>query len=150
MSPKSLLRHPGVVSPISDFTKGKFIEVYDDHYVDPKQVKRILFCSGKFYYDLLEEQQKGKRKDVAIIRIEQLFPWPQHQIFTILKKYKGAEIVWVQEEPENMGPWTYILRKYKDRINHGIYRKASASPATGFSKVHQVVQSDLVKKAFKI
>ncbi len=150
MSPKSLLRHPSVVSPLSEFTDGKFIEVIDDPYVDAKTVKRILFCSGKVYYDLLEEQQKEKRKDVAIVRIEQLFPWPQSQIFTILKRYKGAEIVWVQEEPENMGPWTYILRKYKDRVHHGIYRKASASPATGFSKVHQQVQHELVKKAFKI
>jgi len=150
MSPKSLLRHPNVISPVSEFTNGKFKEIIGDDYANPKQVKRILFCSGKIYYDLLEEQQKEKRKDVAIVRIEQLFPWPQSQIFQQVKKYKGAEIVWVQEEPENMGPWTYILRKYKDRVHYGIYRKPSASPATGYSKVHQQEQSELVQKAFNI
>ncbi len=150
MSPKSLLRHPKVISPISDFTDNKFQEVITDDYADPKKVKRILFCSGKIYFDLLEEQQENERKDIAIIRIEQLFPWPQEQLFKQVKKFKGAEIVWIQEEPENMGPWTYILRKYKDRIHDGIYRKPAASPATGYSKVHQQEQQELVKRAFKI
>lgn len=150
MSPKSLLRHPEVISPIADFTRGRFKEVIGDDYADPAKVKRILFCSGKMYYDLLAEQQENERKDVAVIRIEQLFPWPQHQIFQHLKKFKGAEIIWVQEEPENMGPWTYILRKYKDRIKEGIFRKPSGSPATGFSKVHQEEQKELVKRAFDI
>jgi len=150
MSPKSLLRHPEVVSPVSEFTNGKFQEIIGDDYADPKEVKRILFCSGKIYFDLVAEQRKNERKEVAIIRIEQLFPWPQHQIFQMLKKYKGAEVLWVQEEPENMGAWTYILRKYKDKVKYGIYRKPSASPATGYSKVHQDEQQEIVKKAFNL
>lgn len=150
MSPKSLLRHPEVISPIKEFTEGRFREILGDDYADPSKVKRVLFCSGKIYYDLLAEQKKNERKDVAIIRIEQLFPWPQHQIFQHLKKYKGAEIVWVQEEPENMGAWTYILRKYKDKVRKGIYRKPSASPATGYSRVHQDEQKEIVEKAFNL
>ena len=149
MSPKSLLRHPNVVSPVSDFTKGGFKEVIDDQYADPKQVKKLLFCSGKVYFDLLHEQQKTKREDIAIIRIEQLFPFPEKQITGIRKKYgKVAKAVWVQEEPENMGAWTYILRKYRKDIEEGIFRPASASPATGFSKIHVEQQQEIVNKAF--
>jgi len=151
MSPKSLLRHPEVVSPISDFTKGGFREILDDDYADPKLVKKILFCSGKIYFDLLHEQQGKQRKDVAIVRIEQLFPFPENQITGIRKKYKNTEkVVWVQEEPENMGAWTYILRKYRHDIDHGVFRPASASPATGYNKVHQQEQQELVDKAFAI
>lgn len=149
MSPKSLLRHPEVISPIGDFTKGGFKEVLDDEYADAKQVTRILFCSGKLYFDLLHEQQKSKRMDVAIVRIEQLFPFPENQIAAIRKKYKKCESVyWVQEEPENMGAWTYILRKYRHDIDQGIFRPASASPATGYNKIHQQEQQEIVDKAF--
>ena len=149
MSPKSLLRHSDVISPIEDFTKGGFQEVYDDPYVESKEVKRLLFCSGKIYFDLLHEQQKTKRKDIAIIRIEQLFPFPKNQIGRIRKKYGNkAKAVWVQEEPENMGAWTYILRKFRSEITEGIFRPPSASPATGFSKIHNEEQKEIVKKAF--
>ena len=149
MSPKSLLRHPEVVSPISDFTKGGFKEVIDDSYVDSKKVSKLLLCSGKIYFDLLHEQQKFNRKDIAIIRVEQLFPFPEKQIAAIRKKYgKQAKADWVQEEPENMGAWTYILRKYRKDIEEGIFRPASASPATGFSKIHNLEQQEIVKKAF--
>ena len=149
MSPKSLLRHPEVISDISDFTKGGFKEVLDDNYADPKQVKKLLFCSGKVYFDLLHEQQNSKRKDVAIIRVEQLFPFPEKQISAIRKKYGAkAKALWVQEEPENMGAWTYILRKYRNEIEEGIFRKSSASPATGHSKIHHDEQQEIVKKAF--
>ena len=149
MSPKSLLRHPQVISPVEDFTNGRFKEVIDDFYVDPKKVNRILLCSGKVYFDLLHEQQKSKRDDVAIVRIEQLFPFPEKQIIEIQKKYnQKAKVYWVQEEPENMGAWTYILRKYRSNIDAGIYRPPSASPATGFSKIHQQEQQEIVNKAF--
>ena len=151
MSPKSLLRHPEVVSPFADFTKGGFKEVIDDNYVDTKAVSKILFCSGKIYFDLLHEQQKTKRKDVAVVRIEQLFPFPEKQIDKVREKYpKDARIIWVQEEPQNMGAWTYILRKYRNDIEEGIFRPASASPATGFAKIHAQEQQEIVKKAFAI
>lgn len=149
MSPKSLLRHPEVISSVSEFTKGGFKEVLDDSYADPKQVKKLLFCSGKVYFDLLHEQQKSKRKDVAIIRVEQLFPFPEKQIAAIRRKYgKKAKAIWVQEEPENMGAWTYILRKFRRDIEEGVFRPSSASPATGFSKVHNDEQQEIVNKAF--
>lgn len=149
MSPKSLLRHPDVISPIQDFSKGGFKEVIEDGYADPKKVKKLLFCSGKVYFDLLHEQQKAQRTAVAIIRIEQLFPFPLKQIIELLQKYnKNVKVVWVQEEPENMGAWTYFLRKFRRNVDQGIFRPASASPATGYSKVHKQEQQEIVRKAF--
>ncbi|MCK5207838.1 MAG: 2-oxoglutarate dehydrogenase E1 component [Cyclobacteriaceae bacterium] len=149
MSPKSLLRHPEVISPVKDFTKGGFKEIIDDDFADPKKVNKLLFCSGKIYFDLLHEQRKSKRKDVAIIRIEQLFPFPEIQIREIRKKYgQDAKVLWVQEEPENMGAWTYILRKYRHNVAEGIFRPASSSPATGYSKIHLKEQQEIVNKAF--
>ncbi len=148
-SPKSLLRHPGVVSPIKDFTSGKFQEVIGDDFVTNKNVKKVLFCSGKVYFDLLEEQKKKKAKDVAIVRIEQIYPWPQKQIDAILKKYNNPKLVWVQEEPRNMGAWSFI----KTRIEMDfevVGRKISASPATGYSKIHKEEQANLVKQAFEL
>ena len=149
MSPKSLLRHPEVISPVKDFTKGGFKEIIDDDFADPKKVNKLLFCSGKIYFDLLHEQRKSKRKDVAIIRIEQLFPFPEIQIREIRKKYgQDAKVLWVQEEPENMGAWTYILRKYRTNVDEGIFRPPSASPATGFSRIHHEEQQEIVNRAF--
>ena len=147
-SPKSLLRHPGVVSPIDEFTSGSFREIYGDSYVTNKKVNRVLLCSGKIYFDLLEEQQKMKRKDVAIIRLEQLAPVPKKQLNRELQKYNKPELIWVQEEPENMGAWSYMLR-VSDLNLRVIARKVSASPATGFAKVHKVEQAELINKAFK-
>ncbi len=148
-SPKSLLRHPGVSSPISEFTKGKFQEVISDPYVTTKEVKKVLFCSGKVYFDLLDEQQKRKAKDTAIVRIEQVYPFPEKQVNAILKKYGNPKIVWVQEEPENMGAWNFILSRTELDFEC-VARKISASPATGFSKVHKEEQVELVQKAFDL
>lgn len=151
MSPKSLLRHPKVVSPLDEFTQGRFREVLLDTNADPKQVKRVVLCSGKVFYDLDEAREKDKIKDVAIIRVEQLHPLPKNQILEALKAYPNAEIVWVQEEPENMGYWNYILRMlYKDIKMDVIARKTSASPATGYNKVHVEEQSGIVNRALKI
>ena len=148
-SPKSLLRHPGVSSPVEEFTSGKFREVIGDTYVAQKQVKKILVCSGKVYFDLLEEQQKQKAKDTAIIRLEQLHPFP-HQFFEKeLKKYSGARLIWVQEEPENMGAWSY-LQRYKQYPFEVVSRRLASSPAIGFARVHKEEQANLVKKAFEI
>lgn len=153
MSPKSLLRHPLVMSPIEDFTKGSFKEIIDDTYVVAKDVKRILLCSGKVYYDLLEEQQKSNRKDVAIVRLEQLYPFPEKQFSEIVKKYKGAEIVWVQEEPYNMGAWGYIMRRlyvsFKNTIKMDVVARSEASsPAVGYLKTSNAAQQGLVKNSF--
>lgn len=156
MSPKSLLRHPLVVSDLNEFTEGSFKEIYEDENVKPaNKVKRILLCTGKIYYDLLAYQQENKIKDVAIIRVEQLSPFPTKQVKEAIAKYKSQEsILWVQEEPENMGAWTYILRLFhKDKVLGNIdvlARKASASPATGFYKLHNKEQAALVEKAFQI
>jgi 2-oxoglutarate dehydrogenase E1 component len=149
MSPKSLLRHPEVVSPVGEFTKGRFREVIDDTYADKKKVRKVLFCSGKLYYDLKHHQHKNKHRDVAVVRIEQLAPFPDKNIEILLKKYqKDVQLVWVQEEPENMGAWSHILRLYRHRIPDGIFRKASASPATGYSKIHIREQQEIIDKAF--
>jgi len=148
MSPKSLLRHPLCVSSLEDFTRGGFHELIDDWTVKPKDVKKVLVCSGKIYFDLYAEQQAKKRNDVAIVRMEQLFPLPEKQLDNLILKYKGARFMWVQEEPENMGAWGYILRVYR-KINWELSaRKASASPATGYHKVHVKEQEEIVKKAF--
>lgn len=148
MTPKSLLRHPACVSKLEEFTTGGFQEIIDDPYVDSKKVKRVLFCSGKVYYDLLDKQQKDQRKDVAIVRLEQLYPCPNHFMQIIYDKYEGSEFCWVQEEPKNMGAWTFLLRwdiNFKLKL---ISRKASATPATGFNKTHISEQADLVERAF--
>ncbi|MEJ2005450.1 MAG: 2-oxoglutarate dehydrogenase E1 component, partial [Cyclobacteriaceae bacterium] len=149
-SPKSLLRHPEVISPFKDFTEGKFQEIIDDDKVTKKSAKRLVFCTGKIYYDLEEERQKNKIKDIAIVRIEQLSPFPKSQYDALLKKYPKAEKFWVQEEPSNMGYWTYLLRSLPDEDFKLISRKASASPATGYSKVHKEEQANIIKQALTL
>ncbi len=153
MSPKSLLRHPKVVSNLSDFSQGGFQEVLDDNRFDTKKaakVKRLLLCTGKIYFDLLEKQETENRDDVAIVRMEQLYPFPQKQLDAIVAKYKNAKITWVQEEPSNMGAWQYINSFNKGFSCDGISRKASASPATGYKKVHEKQQKEIVEKAFEV
>ncbi len=150
MSPKSIFRHPKVVSKIDAFTKGSFQEVIGDDYADKAKVKRVLVCSGKVYFDLLDRQEKDKRKDVAIIRLEQLHPFPTKQVEAEIAKYKSAEIFFVQEEPENMGYWSYVIREFGwARFAKLVARKKSASPATGFLKVHGEEQAALINRAFE-
>ena len=149
MSPKSMLRHPLCVSPLDDLTKGGFREVLGDDFADPKKVKKVLLCTGKVYYDLLEEQRKNNRTDVAIIRVEQLHPFPAKQVTELLGQFgKTAKVYWVQEEPENMGYWTYMMRVFGRGSLEVISRKLSASPATGYLKVHNAEQADLIQRAF--
>ena len=151
MSPKSLLRHPKVVSPIAEFTSGRFREVLPDTTVDPKKVKRVVLCTGKVYFDLEEAREKEKISNVALVRLEQLHPLPKTQLLEVLKSYKGAEVVWVQEEPENMGYWNYLLRLlYQELPMRVIARKPSASPATGYNKVHVEEQKTLVAQALSL
>jgi 2-oxoglutarate dehydrogenase E1 component len=149
MAPKSLLRHPKCVSPLEHLTQGKFREVIlDDFGNKPKDVKRVIMCSGKIYYDLLARQEQEKRKDVVIVRLEQLYPFPGRQLDEIMKRYPNSEKIWVQDEPTNMGAWTYLLSINGCPNWKLISRKSSASPATGYYKVHEQEQADLINRAF--
>jgi 2-oxoglutarate dehydrogenase E1 component len=128
---------------------GHFQEVIDDNFVEAKEVKRVLLCTGKVYFDLLEKQQKDNRKDVAIVRIEQIHPFPAKRVHQLISsQYSKAKVFWVQEEPSNMGAWSFIHRVYTyDQISV-VARKESASPATGYLKMHPKEQAELVDKAF--
>jgi 2-oxoglutarate dehydrogenase E1 component len=153
MSPKSFLRREEFYSDVREFTAGKFEEIYGDSYAEAEKVKRVLVCSGKVYFDLDKKRQEEGRKDVAILRIEQLHPFPKKRFYKELAKYKkNVEVVWVQEEPENMGGWGFFLRMlYKEWEGSKLQvvsRKASASPATGYYKVHNKEQEALVNAAF--
>jgi 2-oxoglutarate dehydrogenase E1 component len=150
-SPKANLRNPVTYSPVTDFTKGGFREVIDDVFVeDPAQVKKVLLCSGKLYFELAEQQQKDNRKDVAIVRLEQLHPLPQKQIDILHRKYNKATWFWVQEEPLNMGAASFLQMNLKS-VNFGVIsRNASASTATGYNKVHVQEQTGIIETAFSI
>lgn len=150
-SPKANLRHPGTYSELSDFTTGGFKEVFDDSTVkDPQSIKKVLMCSGKIYFDMDEKRQKEKRTDIAIVRIEQLYPLPQKQLDELYKKYAKAVWYWVQEEPLNMGAATYLRMNLKN-INFYIFsRLASAATATGYAKIHAKEQAEILNAAFSI
>ena len=107
-TPKSLLRHPKVISTKKELFDGKFMPIIDDN-LNFKSVKSLVFCSGKFYYDLIDYREKNEIDDIAIVRIEQLFPLPESEIKKIILKYNADEIVWAQEEPRNMGAWSHLL-----------------------------------------
>lgn len=132
-TPKSLLRHPKVVSPVEDFTNGGFKMVIDDPEAKVKDVKSVVFCTGKFYYDLLDEKEKNDRNDVALVRVEQLFPLPTTEIDKIIKKYnKAEEVVWAQEEPRNMGALSHMLMHYdKASSFRFVSRRPYGAPAAG-------------------
>ncbi len=151
MTPKSGLRHPEVVSEIKDFTTGtRFQEVMDDPIASKAKVKTLLLCSGKIYFDLLAKQRNDKRNDVAIVRVEQLYPLPEKQLAAIFKKYSKAQVRWVQEESANNGAWTYILFHFCDKHPMELVsRPASASPATGYKKKHDEQQVEIVERAFR-
>ena len=119
-----------------------------DTEVKPKDVKKLILCTGKIYFDLLDERQKSNRKDVALVRVEQLHPFPRKKILAEINKYKGAKLVWAQEEPENMGAWTFLLRMFPEVRMELVSRKAAASPATGYYKLHNKEQEEIVQKAF--
>ncbi|MEQ1554047.1 MAG: 2-oxoglutarate dehydrogenase E1 component [Ferruginibacter sp.] len=150
-SPKANLRLPATYSDVSAFTEGGFTEVYDDvTNKDASIIKKVLMCSGKIYFDLLERKEKDGRDDVAIIRLEQLYPLPQNKLDELYVKYSKAIWHWVQEEPQNMGAASY-LRMNLESINfHIISRKASASTASGYSKIHAKEQAAVVDTAFSI
>lgn len=150
-SPKANLRHPGSYSLVSEFTSGGFKEVIDDSSVqNAGEIKKVLLCTGKVYFDLLERQQKDNRADIAIIRLEQIHPLPQKQLDELYKKYNKAIWYWVQEEPLNMGAATFLRMNVKNINFYIISRQASAATASGFSKVHAKEQAQIVDTAFSI
>ncbi|MDX2061988.1 MAG: 2-oxoglutarate dehydrogenase E1 component [Bacteroidia bacterium] len=152
-TPKSLLRLPAAVSKADEFTKNRFRPLIDSKTADPKQVTRIVLCSGKIYYDLKANQLHHAAANVALVRLEQLYPLPTQAILDLLAKYKKAkEVVWCQEEPENMGPWPLIARKMLPLVPHlqVVARKESASPATGSISQHTRQQHYLVRKALNL
>ncbi len=150
LTPKSLLRHPRCISSLDDLATGKFSEIFDDGAADVNTVTKLILCSGKIYFELLEQKEKELANDVAIIRIEQLYPFPEKQFKQLLSKYKKAtSYSWVQEEPENMGAWGYLLRTLKDIKLQVICRPASASPATGSHHAHEREQRELIAKVFE-
>ncbi len=132
-TPKSLLRHPKAVSTVDELATGGFQEVIDDVSAEIKKVRTLVFCTGKFYYDLLAAKEEQKRDDVALVRIEQLFPVPSEQMNEIIKKYKNADdVVWAQEEPRNMGAWSHMLMHYREASSFRVAsRRFYASPAAG-------------------
>jgi 2-oxoglutarate dehydrogenase E1 component len=150
-SPKANLRHAGSYSPMNEFTAGGFKEVMDDVFVkNEAQVKKVLLCSGKIYFDLAERQQKENITDVSIIRMEQLYPLPYTQLEALYKKYNKATWFWVQEEPLNMGAASFLQMNLKT-INFGIIsRQPGAATASGYSKVHAQEQNEIVETAFSI
>ena len=149
MSPKSILRHPECVSEVKECTgKSKFQEVYDDVSIKAVAVKRVIICSGKIYYDLSKYRKEQSIKNVAIVRIEQIFPYPEKQIEVIFEKYKKASFIFAQEEPQNMGSWSYLLRFWRRLPIEVVSRKISASPASGFKKIHDVEQKSIIERAF--
>ncbi len=154
LTPKSLLRHPMVVSPLADLAKGTFLRVLGDERPKAAKTKRVLLCSGKLYYDLSQYREDQQRTDVAIVRIEQLYPLPERELCDALSKFAAkTPVVWVQEEPENMGAWTFWRRHYCEQIFdkypfEGVTRPESASPATGSSASHKREQEELIEQAF--
>lgn len=150
-SPKANLRNPGTYSKVEEFLQGGFKEVLDDEYVqDEAGVKKVLFCSGKIYFELAEKQAKENRQDIAIVRLEQIYPLAQDQLNALHKKYSKATWFWVQEEPQNMGAASF-LKMNLHTINFGVIsRSASASTATGYAKVHAAEQLEVIETAFNI
>ena len=144
-TPKSLLRHPDVVSTKKDFTEGKFQTLIEDNSIALKNTKTLVFCTGKFYYDLVKARKEEGRNDVAIVRLEQLFPLPTQEIRKVLEQYKDVkEVVWAQEEPRNMGVWSHLLLHLPEAVSfRPVTRRFYAAPAAGsasrFNKRHREV-----------
>ncbi len=150
-TPKSLLRHPKCISTINDFTTGRFKEVVDDETADPQKITKLVFCTGKLYYDLIAEKEKLENERFAIIRIEQLYPFPIEQLRTLKAKYKNAKTyIWTQEEPANMGAWEFVRKNMATDFNiKVIARPPSGSTATGSSKFHAIRQQKILDKVFE-
>lgn len=149
MTPKSLLRHPKVISHLHELANGNIQEIIDDVIIDPKKIKRLILCSGKLYYELIEKKEILNIDSIAIIRIEQLYPLHKKKLSLIFNKYyQTKEIFWVQEEPENMGAWYYISRKLKDSQIQIISPKESPTPAPGTYIKYKQNQNNIISQVF--
>lgn len=150
LAPKSPLRHPLCVSPIEEFGPDKgYREVLDDTWTNPKNVKRVVLCMGKFYYDLVKKQRDAERKDVALVRLEQIYPLPLPQLQEIITKYPKAEFVWAQEEPENQGCWPFLNRKLDLTKLKVLSRPEFCTPSVGFPELHDRELAELVERVFE-
>ncbi|MGI9441918.1 MAG: 2-oxoglutarate dehydrogenase E1 component [Rubripirellula sp.] len=153
LSPKSLLRHPRVISPLSDLTDGTFRKVLPDEQVSLNDADRLILCTGKVYYDLIEAREEKKLNNVAIMRIEQLYPLSVEELLTSVNEFPaGKPVYWVQEEPTNMGAWPYIKQTFSDDLSEKyklkrISRVESASPSTGSMAAHKLEQAELIDEA---
>src|SRR5690606_27674429 len=150
MSPKSLLRHPACVSAIDEVGPGTAFQpvIAPTHTAaQARKIERLLFCSGKIYYDLLEAMDADAAKRVAIVRLEQLYPIDQLRLMEIAGRYPQAARFWVQEEPANMGPWSFLNARIPQLELQLISRRLSASPATGFKKKHDEQQARIINEA---
>jgi 2-oxoglutarate dehydrogenase E1 component len=154
MTPKSLLRHDLSVSALEDLTQGGFARVIDEaDDLAPPQVRRLVFCSGKVYFDLLKARRKDNIRDVALVRIEQLYPFPTDEYEAVLQRYPNArEVVWCQEEPQNQGAWYQIRHRLQELLSgrrQVLYagRAPAAAPATGIAKIHEAEQQALIHAA---
>ena len=150
MSPKSLLRHPEVASGIEELARGRFRRVLGDKAAEPAEVKRVLACSGKIYYDLKAAADSAERRDIAIVRIEQLYPLAEAELRAVLAPYRGADACWVQEEPLNMGAWRNMQMRFPRTFARSVCRPESASPATGSPASHKREQRQLIEEALSI
>jgi len=154
MTPKSLLRHPKATNHLDDLVNGSFQRIIDDPVQDKESIQKVLLCSGKVYYDLVAERDARNATHTAIIRIEQLYPLRDEQLTEVVTRYgKGLDLVWVQEEPRNMGAWTFVKTRWSDPLgNYGnlrcVSRPESASPATGSKKAHDLEQRMLLDEVF--
>lgn len=154
LSPKSLLRHPQVVSSLEEIAEGSFKKILSDEKVALKDCNRLILCSGKIYYDLIDERTRQELDDVAIMRIEQLYPLSVEEIRNAIQGLPhGAEILWVQDEPTNMGAWPYIKFNFGDELGQyhklrRVSRVESASPSTGSMAAHKLEHSELMEEAF--
>jgi len=150
-TPKSLLRHSKCVSSVQDLAEGSFQEVIDDSNVEVDLVTRVVYCTGKIYYDLLERKEALNAKDVALIRLEQIHPFPMEQVKQIDAKYKNSMLsLWVQEEPENMGAWNFIKNQMTNIDLISVSRIPSGSPAVGLHYLHLIQQQEIINKVFRV
>jgi 2-oxoglutarate dehydrogenase complex dehydrogenase (E1) component-like enzyme len=152
MTPKSLLRHPKATSPLSAFTDGRFQSVLEDVTADPDTTRRVVLCTGKIYYDLLAAREQADSSDVALVRVEMLYPFPHDALRALLDRFADAEVVWAQEEPRNMGAWSFIaplLREVSGREPRYAGRPLRASPAEGFADAHEREQRRIVSDALE-
>lgn len=151
MSPKSLLRHPRVVSPLEDLANGKFQPIIDDTTADANKVEKLVLCTGKLYYELLAKKEELNAENIALVRLEQIYPLQREDLDNILNKYSNRkELIWAQEEPENMGAWTYILRHLRNTGIDVIAPVPSGSPAPGSHKMFEKNQQGVINKVFGI